>query len=842
VAQEIGPVDVQSGQQFQQLARGLGTAIPGLQAVADVSLLRDQEAFRLGQQQELIGEPLFGDESDPRVNGWHNRRGLADAQALKLKMQDFVSKTRNIRTPEELQVAQDEWNEISQESAANAQGNRFYLEAFAPRARELELQVEGHLANQMRKGRQLDAENDVAAGATDVVETALKGFIEKNDLELDFMGRDVGELQKFYADIEDGSIPAPDFVSIASVLRDEWTRMQLQAKEEGVDKNRITQIFVQQVGTLANKYRMPELLDVFDLPDPDGFNIFTDKTKTPAQGLLAAKIEAYRAQATAARADLEQEVSQKTEKERREANDALVTRGILMSSSVMSFAEALRDNDQFTVAEKDVQMKAVVDDMRVQLDAILSEPTLDGPSSRALSILRANLGKFEDANLEDPDFAEGLRRSIMIDGPTAFNRRKIIENQHNLSTGSLGAILKQFEAASSVEGQKDEVAFKGFESSTVRIETDELFQDVFDQRDLLGFAGPQAEATDVIAQLGFGAGTSARKVVSEFQQLLTERRLDPRNLRNELAAWRFENLDKDTGRFPDIESTKAKWEEIKSNYRTRVQSAISASGPDVRAVQAREEQQALLTKRVNSEITGLPSVSTILGRPFEERTLQGLTQSETAELLQDFTTDKNITDLNRGQRSALVVRLFNNAKDIDAFAELVKEAQEAKGDDRDIREVIPLDPEEFRAEAQAFTIGKGSEPRVTAISEETLERIPVESLPIFQKNRIIEWVIDDFIAKAEKKLGVGKGKLSGTQKRFLEDYIRSNNLSALSRIVMSEEESDTQLEFLMKSSMFGLGPILDPNQFTNPEAREEFFKTPVFEPEVLPQGEDQPII
>jgi hypothetical protein len=433
--------------QLSQTLAGLSSVNNALADYAQLSIARDEQAFAQGQSEADRGLPSPDADPGPRVNGWMMRAGGADAADFATESSEFLSRIRGLSTPQELDSAAKEWQTLSEKYIGKAHANnKFYMEQFMPRARDLETQVEARIAAQLIAVRQADdlvATGKIAGHWVDQIVTSYAGGLPQDTL------------QNFQNPIVRAGIDDSKFgLQTAKDIRILLTDLQKNGVTAGLNRDQITQQFIAILGIRAAQYRLPQLMAAFDEPDEDGLVLSKDPR-------YAGAIEGYRDRAESLLAKLDHDSFEKTNRERNERSrqkQALL--GDTYHDAVRE-AQKMRDAGKPESEIRDF-LGDRANDLEMRFSVDRDSGDLDLHDQLNVGALVENLRQQEVAS--NPELYQDLFRLITTGG---FTEDQLVGQVGNVSPEEYLRLKNLFEIRKGEEFKKNEDQLKMHRQSTV---------------------------------------------------------------------------------------------------------------------------------------------------------------------------------------------------------------------------------------------------------------------------------------------------------------------------------------------------------------------------------------
>ena len=237
------------GKGLQSLAQSLGNLAPSLQQyqqnMAQADMYTAKAEREEGYMSAFQGKEKPDDATENFLEGYEKFKGESAKADFQARMQEFYQENYTA-SPEEWQQKKDA---LIQEFVADK--SKAWAKGFLPEAKK----VENRYDNSYVKAQ---------------------GELLKNELITDVRKRIDTNVQNTLDSANEIDDPDKRADTIAKNLRQELTGLQKQAKQLNLDRNTVSQEFVNKIGAIAEETGRPELLQFATEKDSDGGTKLTD--------------------------------------------------------------------------------------------------------------------------------------------------------------------------------------------------------------------------------------------------------------------------------------------------------------------------------------------------------------------------------------------------------------------------------------------------------------------------------------------------------------------------------------------------------------------------------------
>lgn len=744
----VGQEQSAESRKFGDLAQALGTVGELGETLGKISLVRDEEAFRQGELDELQGQAGPVGKEIARQNGWYARRGAADANSLASEAKKFLASKRNIRTQAEVDQAAQEWQQLSGGFVQGAQKNKFYLTNFTPKARQVESEIEAALHSQMVQAGVEEARRDVATNATGIVNDILKNGLQAafgtgdtplSDMEIDALGND----GLFRESMDTGQL---DTKAISERLRVMATNTQLNAKEAGLPRDETNAILVQQFGTLAKRYRLPWIMDAFEVPDKDGHVI--------ADGPLAKRIDDFRRSARIAELNLGEENSVA---ERRAIADA-ARKSLTGYTNAMVNVKNGENKMRLDGASPEAIVSAFsadMDVMQMNFDAdraagILTPAQILNTQNN-IDILKKSLGGPERFDAGDQ---QAIERLIITGGMTD----ELWDIYQPRADNTRLEMKRKFDATGEAKEEK-----------TRRFGADRF----------LRFTVPD-ELNGINALLTDKLGVSDKESTDLLRGLMGIQ--SPDVLKVKIGRWISDQQMEDPDlKAPSTDRIRDQFKIFTDEYIKTIDDATAKDPSFGGTVDAqtgqRIEEQAVPSK----EFVTLPAVETLM----TTRDFSSLTKAEQSSITRSLVQNNSSPALIKG----IVSQLTFTKEDAEAFNDAIEREREFFETGSDSRSEIIIPLAQIREKLVETPDGE------LAIKDPANEAlVPVEQLPQWLDTSTRKSLVKEITTIAAQEMGVDVPDLEDSVLvKSMEDLISGMSATAVLRIIFKDEGAVKEL-------------------------------------------------
>ena len=253
--------DGNAGGRAKRLAEALGIIQGTMPLVGQALEAGANRAHKEGALDALSGKekPTTG---MMRIHGWESLKGEMTARReYREELNSFFNENHLEMTPEEFETGVQEISQKYLQGASNS-----FLEGFLKYAVDIEQSIFDKYNNTQReivRQESMDmlsskAHNTAVDSLTNYLTSRFEGIEELDDI---LTRPDV----LWQIDIE-GTLGQ----ELSPILRADLTEAQIKGKQLGFQRHEVNALYLEQVGELAVRYGMPELLDFLRLPDSDG--------------------------------------------------------------------------------------------------------------------------------------------------------------------------------------------------------------------------------------------------------------------------------------------------------------------------------------------------------------------------------------------------------------------------------------------------------------------------------------------------------------------------------------------------------------------------------------------
>lgn len=250
-----------SGGRWRRLAEALGVVHSTLPVVEQATQLGIERDYQEGAMSALKGEerPSTG---LAKIRGWETLKGeLTARREFRDELENFFNENHLKLTPEEFE--QGVW-EISQRYVQGASPS--FLEGFLKSAINIEQSIYDRYNQAQAEMVRIESQEMLSNKAYDfaysMLENTFRDTFGLDSLENIFERPDI--LKELYVN------GAELKQSFTQQLRDNLTEAQLIGKDLGFRRHEVNMLYLDQVGRLAIRYGIPELLDFLRVPDENG--------------------------------------------------------------------------------------------------------------------------------------------------------------------------------------------------------------------------------------------------------------------------------------------------------------------------------------------------------------------------------------------------------------------------------------------------------------------------------------------------------------------------------------------------------------------------------------------
>ena len=246
----------QAGGNWAKLSQALGVAQPMLQAYSQQKTEDDLKSGRI--------DALLGNEKPSKglakIKGFEQLQGeITATRDYKAQVDQFFNDNHKVMSAKEFEEGLQGIAKGFLEGATD-----FFIEGFAPNASEIEAQIFERYTKAQQTMFQQEA---VSLLGTKAYDGALS-FTE--NLLSQYFNVDSLDALKYRPDIHE-TLANGNFKSLfAPAMRQALTIAQNQGKEIGLSRHEVSSIYLEQVGRMAVKYGLPELLAFAYEPDESG--------------------------------------------------------------------------------------------------------------------------------------------------------------------------------------------------------------------------------------------------------------------------------------------------------------------------------------------------------------------------------------------------------------------------------------------------------------------------------------------------------------------------------------------------------------------------------------------
>ena len=254
--------DGNAGGKARRLAEALGVVNDSLPLIGQALETGYKREYGAGALSALKGEEKPS-KGLARIIGYENLKGEATAQKeYKAEVTQFFNDNHQVLSPEEFEQG---LVEISQKYVEGA--SRHFLEGFLPVAVDIEQKVFENYTKYQQESVYNDTVSFISQKAyddtVDIVNTFLEQYFEGVSLD------NLNERLDVYYMLENGDYGQV----IAPLIRQSLTDAQNKAELMGLSKKEVSKLYLENIGKMAVKYGLPELLEFAYVKDESGISI-----------------------------------------------------------------------------------------------------------------------------------------------------------------------------------------------------------------------------------------------------------------------------------------------------------------------------------------------------------------------------------------------------------------------------------------------------------------------------------------------------------------------------------------------------------------------------------------
>lgn len=263
VASPTDPMVFGSGHDSRaaRLAEALGVIQQNKAVIDQAVSLGAERVYKEGALSAMKGEerPSTG---MIRIQGWDTLKGeLTARQEYRDELNSFFNDNHLELLPEEFEAGV---REISNKYIQGA--SKSYLEGFLPQALDIEQSIFDKYNSTHRELVRQESMDMLSSKAHNTVVKHLTEYLQSRFEGIESLDDILTRPEVLWQLDVEGTLGA----ELAPILRADLSDAQRKGKQLGFTRHEVNQLYLEQVGELAVRYGMPELLDFLWLPDETG--------------------------------------------------------------------------------------------------------------------------------------------------------------------------------------------------------------------------------------------------------------------------------------------------------------------------------------------------------------------------------------------------------------------------------------------------------------------------------------------------------------------------------------------------------------------------------------------